>query len=85
MIELNDIKLIKAFQVDEYEYCNYIVYVMEDKDNYSFYLQNKYYGVIMLMWGTPKDQIDLDTFMNCYCFDEYIQEYQEEYEDIEVI
>lgn len=85
MIELNDIKLIKAFQVNEYEYCNYIVYVMEDKDNYSFYLQNKYYGIIMLMWGTPKVQIDLDTFMNCYCFDEYIQEYQEEYEDIEVI
>ena len=85
MIELNDIKLIKAFQVNEYEYCNYIVYVMEDKDNYEFYLQNKYFGVIMLMWGTPKSETDLDTFMNCYIFDEYIQEYQEKYEDIEVI
>lgn len=81
MIELKDIKLLKVFQVDEYNYNNYYYYIFEDKENYYSYLQNKNYGVLMLVYGVPKEQQTLEDFMNCYNLDEYIQEYQELYED----
>lgn len=81
MKELKDIKLIKVFQVNEFEYCNYYYYIFEDEENYYSYIQNKNYGVLMLVYGTPKGQQTLKEFINCYNLDEYIQEYQEEYED----
>ncbi len=81
MIELKDIKLLKVFQVDEYNYNNYYYYIFKDSENYYSYIQNKNYGVLMLVYGVPKEQQTLDDFMNNYNLDEYIQEYQELYED----
>lgn len=81
MIELKDIKLLKVFQVDEYNYNNYYYYIFEDNENYYSYIQNKNYGVLMLVYGVPKEQQTLEEFMNCYNLDEIIQEYQELYED----
>lgn len=81
MIELKDIKLLKVFQVDDYNYNNYYYYIFEDSDNYYSYIQNKNYGVLMLVYGVPKEQQTLEDFMNNYNLDEYIQEYQELYED----
>ena len=81
MIKLNDIKLINVFQVNEFELCNYYYYIFEDKENYYSYIQNKNYGVLMLVYGVPKKQQTLDEFINCYNLDEFILEYQERYED----
>lgn len=81
MIEIKDIKLKKVFQIDNYEYNNYLVYYIENKDNYEVYLQNKNYGTMMFLYGVPKNQQTLEDLLNNYNFDEYIQEYQEEYED----
>lgn len=81
MIEIKDIKLLKVFQVNEYEYCNYLYYIFEDSENYYSYIQNKHYGVLMLAYGMPKEQQTLEEFMNCYNLDGLIQEYQQEYED----
>lgn len=83
MLEKKDIKLIKVLQVNEFDKCNYLYYIFEDKDNYYSYIQNKNYGVLMLVYGVPKEQQTLEEFMNCYNLDEFIQEYQEEYEDEE--
>ena len=81
MIEVKDIKLIKVLQVNEYEYCNYYYFIFEDKDNYYSYISNKYYGILMLVYGVSKKQTSLEDFMENYNLDEYIQQYQEEYED----
>ena len=81
MKELKDIKLLKVFQINEYEYCNYYYYIFEDEENYYSYLQNKNYGVLMLVYGVEKEQQTLEDFINCYNLDEYIQIYQEKYED----
>lgn len=81
MKELKDIKLLKVYQVDEYEYNNYLIYIFEDEENYELYLQNKNYGVLALMYGVPKEQNTLEELLSCYNLDEYIQIYQEEYED----
>ena len=82
MIEKN-IKLLKVFQVNNYEYNNYLVYFMENNElnSYELYLQNKFYGTLMFLYGVCKDDILLEDFMNNYNLDEYIQEYQKEYED----
>lgn len=83
MIEIKDKKLLKVFQVDNYGYCNYLIYYMENEDNYEVYLRNKNYGDMMFLYGVPKKQQTLEYLLNCYNFDEYIQEYQERYEDWE--
>lgn len=81
MKEVKDIKILKVFLVNEYEYCNYLVYYIENNNNYEVYLQNKNYGTMMFLYGVPKKQQSLEYLLNCYNFDEYIQEYQERYED----
>lgn len=81
MKEVKDIKILKVFLVNEYEYCNYLVYYIENNNNYEVYLQNKNYGTMMFLYGVPKKQQLLEYLLNCYNFDEYIQEYQERYED----
>lgn len=81
MKEIKDIKILKVYQVDEFGYCNYLVYFIENKENYEVYLQNKNYGTMMFLYGVPKEQQTLEELLNCYNFDEYIQEYQEKYED----
>lgn len=81
MKEVKDIKILKVFLVNEYEYCNYLVYYIENNNNYEVYLQNKNYGTMMFLYGVPKKQQPLEYLLNCYNFDEYIQEYQERYED----
>ncbi len=81
MKEIKDIKILKVFLVNEYEYCNYLVYYIENNNNYEVYLQNKNYGTMMFLYGVPKKQQPLEYLLNCYNFDEYIQEYQERYED----
>lgn len=80
MREIKDKKLLKVFQVDNYEYNNYLVYYMENEDNYEVWLRNKNYGVMMFLYGVPKKQQTLEELVNNYIIDEYIQEYQEEYE-----
>ena len=47
MKEINNIKLLKVFQVDETRYKNYLVYVFEDEDNYELYLTNKKYSIML--------------------------------------
>ena len=81
MKEIKGLKLIKVFQVNEFEYCNYYYYIFEDEENYYSYIQNKNYGILMYVYGVPKEQQSLEDFMNCYNLDEFIQEYQEEFED----
>ena len=83
MKELKNIKLLKVCQVNESEYCNYYVYFFENGDTYELYLQNKNYGIIALLYGLPKEQITLDDFLENYNLDEYIQFYQEEFEESE--
>ena len=81
MKEVKDIKILKVFLVNEYEYNNYLVYYMENEDNYEVWLRNRNYGTMMFLYGVPKKQQPLEYLLNCYNFDEYIQEYQERYED----
>jgi len=81
MSEIKDIKILKVFQVNDYEYCNYLVYYIENEDNFEVYLQNKNYKTMMFLYGVPKKQQSLELLLNCYNFDEYIQDYQENYED----
>lgn len=83
MKEIKNIKLLKVFEVNEYEYCNYLVYIVENNiyDVYEVYLQNKHYGTMMFLYAEPKNQQSFKNLLSCYNFDEYIQEYQEKYED----
>lgn len=77
----NDI--IKIFQVDDYDYNNYIVYIKDFNDCYECYLQNKNYGIIALMFGLPKKQNSLnETIIICNNnIEEEIKTYQDLYED----
>ena len=84
MVEVKDIKLLKVVQVNDYKYNNYLVYYMEIEDNYEVWLRNKNYGVLMFLYGVPKEQQPLECLYYTDNFDEYIKEYQEEYEDDEV-
>lgn len=83
MVEAKDIKLLKVVQVNNYEYNNYLVYYMEIEDSYEVWLRNKNYGVMMFLFGVPKEQQTLEELVNNYIIDDYIKEYQEEYEDDE--
>ena len=81
MEEIKSIKLLKVFKVNNYEYCNYYIYFMENDGNYEIYLKNKHYGDLMYLYGVPKEQQPIDYLYNNNNFDEFIQEYQEKYED----
>lgn len=60
---------------------NYIVYVKDTISTYEFYLQNEEYGVISLMFGIPKSDIkDIEEIIESN-IENYIELYQEEYED----
>jgi len=50
------INVIKQFKVKR----NYIVYLIEEKDSYEFYIQRKNYAVIELLFGLPKKQQSLE-------------------------
>lgn len=84
MIERKN-NFIKKYQVDEYEYNNYIVYIKDDNDTYEAYLQNKNYGILSLMFGLPKKHIDLDKFIIIVNnnIEREIKLYQELHEDKE--
>lgn len=62
MIELKN-PFIRAYRVDNDDYNNYIVYIKEDAATYEAYLQNKNYGVISLMFGTPNNYLSLEDFI----------------------
>ena len=78
MKEIKDIKL-KVFEIRE----NYLIYCMEDKENYEIYIKNKKYGILDLIIGAPKTQQTLEQLLNLINFDEEIKLYQEEHEDME--
>lgn len=76
---------IRTYQVDDYDYNNYIVYIKEDAATYEAYLQNKNYGIISLMFGTPNTYLSLDDFITIVnnTIEREIKSYQELYEDKE--
>ena len=79
MKEINNIKLLKVFQVDETKYKDYLVYVFENKDNYELYLTNKIYSVMLYVIGVPKKQQSLEELLTINLYDDIIY-YQGEYE-----
>ena len=62
MIELKN-DFIKKYQVDEYDYNNYIVYIKEDNKSYEAWLQNKHFGIMSLMFGLVKIHLSLEDFI----------------------
>lgn len=60
---------------------NYVIYVKDTITTYEFYLQNEDYGIIMLMFGIPKSDIeDMGEIIKSN-IENYIELYQEQYED----
>lgn len=60
---------------------NYVIYVKDTISTYEFYLQNENYGIISLMFGIPKCDIkDMEEIIKSN-IENYIELYQEEYED----
>ena len=72
-------KNIKTYKVDD----NYLVYIMEDEDNWHCYLQHKDYGIIKLMFGLSNKFLTLETIIAIVKSNlaREIQLYEEEYED----
>jgi len=69
------INVIKQFKVKR----NYIVYLIEEKDSYDFYMRCKNYAVIELLFGLPKKQQSLEEAIKI-CkqnIDEYIRVYND--------
>lgn len=79
MKEINNIKLLKVFQVNENRHKDYLVYVFENGDNYELYLTNKKYGVMSYIIGVPKKQQSLEELLSIKFYDD-IKYYQREYE-----
>jgi hypothetical protein len=78
-------EFIKTYQVDNYDYKNYLVYIKEDAATYEAYLQNKNYGIISLMFGTPNNYLSLEDFITIVNnnIEREIKLYQELHEDKE--
>ena len=88
MIELKN-DFIKKYQVDNYEYNNYIVYIKDTYDTYEAWLQNKNYGIMSLMFGLPKKHLSLEDFIelinnNIERDIKLYQELHEGYEEVEI-
>ena len=76
-------KEIKNDIIKKFIYGDYVIYIKETSDTYESYLQNEKYGVIELMFGTPKNQQTLEEFISLVNNNiiEYIIEYREEYKE----
>jgi hypothetical protein len=80
-------KEIENNVIKKYEYKQgvntYYIYVIENDSMYEFYLQNKDYGVMTLMYGLMKEKgIDnCITILEEHLLD-FINDYKEEHEDI---
>lgn len=83
-------KEIKNDFIKKYQYEDYVIYIKDIKedskkyDSYEFYLQNEEYGVIMLMFGILKSDIEDTKGMEEIIknnIENYIALYQEEIED----
>lgn len=76
---------IKAYQVDNYKYNDYLVYIKEDAVTYDAWLQNKNYGVMSLMFGLPNKNLTLEDFIQIVNnnIEREIKLYQELHEDKE--
>lgn len=90
MIELKN-DFIKKYQVDNYEYNNYIVYIKDNVstyygNNYEAWLQNKNYGIMSLMFGIPNKNLTLEDFITIVNnnIEREIKIYQELHEDKEM-
>ena len=57
MIEIEN-NVIKKFKY-QYENDTYYIYAIKENDRIEYYLQNKDYGVIDLMFGIEDNNIDL--------------------------
>lgn len=79
MKEINNIKLLKVFQVNKTRYKDYLVYVFEDEDNYELYLTNKKYSIMVYVIGVPKKQQSLEELLTIRLYDD-IRYYQKNYE-----
>lgn len=67
----------------KYKYKEYVVYVKWNFKNlcYEFYLQNEDYGIIMLMFGIPKSDInDMENIILAN-IEDCIEIYKQDYED----
>lgn len=67
----------------KYEYKDYVVYVKWNYKElcYDFYLQNEKYGVISLMFGIPKSDIEDIESIILANIEDYILIYKIDYED----
>lgn len=80
-------KEIENNVIKKYKYIvgsdTYYIYVIENDSMYDFYLQNKDYGVMTLMYGLMKEK-GIDFCINIieeHILD-FINDYKEEHEDI---
>lgn len=67
----------------KYQYKGYVIYIKWNYKElcYEFYLQNEKYGIIELMFGIPRSDInDLENIILAN-IDDYIKLYKEDYED----
>jgi len=67
----------------KYQYKDYVVYVKynEEELTYEFYLQNEKYGIISLMFGIPKSDIEDIESIILANIEDYILTYKVDYED----
>lgn len=74
---------VKNDIIKKYKYKNYVVYIKENDDDlsYEIYLQNEKYGIIELMFGIPKSDIDDLEEIILSNINDYIKLYKEDYED----
>lgn len=73
-----NIKEIKNDIIKKYQYKEYVVYVKETKSCYEYYLQDEQYGVISLMFGLLKSDIeDMEEIIESN-IEDYIESYKEE-------
>lgn len=75
-------KEVKNDIIKKYDFLEYNIYIKDCGDSYNCYLQNKHYGIIMLMFGIAKSDSDLKQLEQMIenNLNEYIELYKEDYE-----
>lgn len=78
-------KEIKNDVIKKYQYKDYCVYIIETDEAYEYYLKNKEYGVIALIFGLLKEKNTYKDFMTIVRnnIDSDIEYYKLTYEDEE--
>lgn len=75
-------KEIKSDIIKKFVCGQYVVYIKEDKNCFESYIQNENYGVMSLMFGIHKKDIELKDFIDLVKINikDYIETYKQDYE-----